>query len=179
MEYNGTLGDLQMRNQEFCRKDAPWQVTLVLDNLRSAYNVGNIFRLAEALQCEVIACGATPAPPHPVLAKTAMGTDRMVRCRIAPDAAEAVALLRAEGCGKVLAVECTPESVEAWQYEEYLMPLALVLGNEAHGIAPEVLASCDGAVSLPMFGKKSSINVGNAAAAVLYAVDAKIRRKCL
>ena len=179
MEYNGTSHDLQMQNHEFFRKDAPWAVTLVLDNLRSAYNVGNIFRLAEALQCEVIACGATPAPPHPVLAKTAMGTDRMVRCRVAPDALEAIALLRGEGCRQVLAAECTPESVEAWQYDDDRMPLALVLGNEAHGIAPEVLAACDGAVSLPMFGGKSSINVGNAAAAILYAMEAKFRRKCL
>ena len=127
----------------------------------------------------MIACGATPAPPHPVLAKTAMGTDRMVRCRVAPDALEAIALLRSEGCQQVLAAECTPESVEAWQYEDYRMPLALVLGNEAHGIAPEVLAACDGALSLPMFGGKSSINVGNAAAAILYAMEAKFRRKCL
>ena len=179
MEYNGTLPDLQMSNREFCGKDAPWQVTLVLDNLRSAYNVGNIFRLAEALRCDVIACGATPAPPHPVLAKTAMGTDRMVPCRIAPDALEAIRLLRAERCGRVLAVECTPGSVEAWRYRPEAMPLALVLGNEAHGIAPEVLAACDGAISLPMFGRKSSINVGNAAAAVLYALEAKFRRECL
>ena len=149
---------------------------MILDNLRSAYNVGNIFRLAEALELEVVACGSTPAPPHPVLAKTAMGTDRTVPCRVAPDAAAAVGLLRGEGFRRVLAVECVPDSLDAWEYDDYTMPLALVLGNEAHGISRPALELCDGAVSLPMFGKKSSINVGNAAAAVLYAVEAKTRR---
>lgn len=153
-----------------------WRVTLVLDNLRSAHNVGNIFRLAEALELDVVACGCTPAPPHPVLAKTAMGTDRTVPCRIAPDAAAAIAMLRAGNCRQVLAVECTGESVEAWAFDDYRMPLALVLGNEAHGVSAAALAACDGVIALPMFGAKASINVGNAAAAVLYAIEAKTRR---
>ena len=153
-----------------------WSVTLVLDNLRSAYNVGNIFRLAEALRLDVIACGCTPAPPHPVLAKTAMGADRMVCCTVASDAATAIAMLRAGNCRQVLAVECTENSVEAWAFDDYRMPLALVLGNEAHGVSAAALAACDGAIALPMFGAKASINVGNAAAAVLYALEAKTRR---
>lgn len=57
------------------------KICLILDRLRSAHNTGNIFRIAEALGAEIIACGYTPAPPHPKLAKTAMGADRMVRCR--------------------------------------------------------------------------------------------------
>ena len=97
-------------------KRSDWRVALILDNLRSAYNVGNIFRLAEALELEVVACGSTPAPPHPVLAKTAMGTDRTVPCRVAPDAAAAVGLLRGEGFRRVLAVECVPDSLDAWEY---------------------------------------------------------------
>ena len=152
------------------------EIHLVLDRLRSAYNVGNIFRIAEAVgACEVIACGYTAAPPHPKLEKTAMGADRLVPCRKAACSADAVRMLRAEGVGCIVAAEVAPgRSVFAWNYP-YTFPLALVLGNEALGIAPETLELCDGIVELPMFGRKESINVGNAAAAILYAVIAKTR----
>ena len=117
------------------------KICLILDRLRSAHNTGNIFRIAEAVGAEIIACGYTPAPPHPKLARTAMGTDQMVRCRVLPDACSAIRQLRSEGYRQI-------------------------------GVSPEALAEVDGLVSLPMFGKKSSINVGNAAAAILYAVVA-------
>ena len=84
-----------------------WDLTLILDNLRSAHNVGNIFRIAEALQLKIIACGYTPCPPHPVLAKTAMECDRLVDCRSAASAAEAINLVRSEGCSLVLALDAT------------------------------------------------------------------------
>ncbi len=148
-------------------------ITLVLDRLRSAYNTGNIFRIAEAVGArEIIACGYTPAPPHPKLQKTAMGTDTMVPCRHFESSLEAVQQLRREGCAQILAVETLPESCFVWDME-YHMPLALVFGNEALGIAEETINACDATISLPMFGRKASINVGNCAAAVLYAIIAK------
>jgi len=149
-------------------------IILVLDRLRSAHNTGNIFRIAEAIGArEIIACGYTPAPPHPKLARTAMGADKLVRCRHADTALTAIRLLREEGTAEILAAEWAPgRSVPAWQ-RDYRFPLAIVFGNEALGIAPEALAAVDGLVSLPMTGVKSSINVGNAAAAILYAVLAR------
>ena len=152
------------------------EIHLVLDRLRSAYNVGNIFRIAEAVGAkEVVACGYTPSPPHPKLEKTAMGADKLVPCRKAETSADAVRMLRAEGVKCVVAAEVVPgRSVFAWDFD-YRFPMALVLGNEALGIAPETLELCDGIVELPMFGRKESINVGNAAAAILYAIVAKTR----
>ena len=152
------------------------KICLVLDRLRSAHNTGNIFRIAEAVGCcEIVACGYTPAPPHPKLAKTAMGADRLVPCRVMPDSASAVRALRAEGYRQILAADFVPgRSRFAWELE-YQFPLALVFGNEALGILPETLELADGVVELPMFGEKSSINVGNAAAAILYAVVAVSR----
>lgn len=149
-----------------------WDVTLILDNLRSAHNVGNVFRIAEALQLKIIACGYTPSPPHPVLAKTAMECDKSVPCTTAVSAAEAIRQLRSGNCRMILALEHNSESVEVWKFSPLAMPLALVLGNEAHGVSPEALALCDQAVELPMLGEKASINVGNAAAAALYALYA-------
>lgn len=148
-------------------------ITLVLDRLRSAHNTGNIFRIAEAIGAkEIIACGYTPAPPHPKLEKTAMGTDTMVSCRTAESSLDAVKMLRQEGCKQILAAETGPNSHLAWEFN-YEFPLALVLGNEALGISEETLAKCDAIISLPMYGTKASINVGNACAAIVYAILAK------
>jgi tRNA G18 (ribose-2'-O)-methylase SpoU len=153
-------------------------LVIVLDRLRSAHNVGNIFRLAEALGAEIIGCGATPMPPHPKLERTAMGTDKTVPFRTVPEAADAIRLLRQEGFKTILAAEPGggTES-EAWR-REYLPPVAVIFGNEALGVHPEALRMVDGLVSLPMKGDKASINVSNAAAAVMYAVEASLRRNC-
>ena len=148
------------------------EITLVLDRLRSAFNTGNIFRLADAAGVkEVICCGYTPAPPHPRLEKTAMGADRWVKSRSVDDTLEAVMQLKKEGVS-VVAVETAEHAEYVWDHS-FRFPLALVLGNEALGIDPRVLAQCDGVVSLPMAGAKTSVNVGNCAAAVLYAILGK------
>jgi tRNA G18 (ribose-2'-O)-methylase SpoU len=154
------------------------EITIVLDRLRSAHNTGNIFRIADAIAAkEIICCGYTPAPPHPKLAKTAMGTDQTVKFRQFDNSEDAVKSLRLEGVKQILAVESGPQGICAWE-KEYVFPLALVFGNEALGISTETIQACDGIVNLPMFGMKSSINVGNCAAAVLYAVVAKGSGNC-
>ena len=137
------------------------EIHIVLDRLRSAHNVGNIFRLADAVGAkEVICCGYTAA-----------GADRTVPFRSFPTAAEAVAELKRGGCSAV-AVETLENARDAWAFD-YPEKIALVFGNEALGISPEALELCDAAVSLPMFGTKVSINVGNCAAVVLYMIVAK------
>lgn len=142
------------------------QLILVLDNLRSAHNTGNIFRIAEAVGAGIAACGYTPCPPHPKLAKTAMGSENMVECEHFASSREAVAELRKRGY-HIYAAE--PGGEEAFG-ADYRFPMALVLGNEALGVAPETLEQCDSIVSLPMLGEKVSVNVGNAAAAICYAI---------
>ena len=148
------------------------EIHIVLDRLRSAHNVGNIFRLADAVGAkEVVCCGYTAAPPHPKLVKTAMGADKTVPFRSFPTAADALRERKAEGC-KAGAVETLETACDAWKFD-YPEKIALVLGNEALGISPDALELCDAAVSLPMFGTKVSINVGNCAAVVLYMIVAK------
>lgn len=151
------------------RQNMEKKITIVLDRLRSAHNVGNIFRIAEAVGADIIGCGYTPLPPHDKLAKTAMGTDLTVKSAHCENSCEAVRMLKAQGYRMVLAVESGFEEKLAWECD-YEFPLALIFGNEALGIDPEAIKLCDGVVSLPMFGDKASINVGNSAAAVLYAV---------
>ncbi|HBM15520.1 MAG TPA: RNA methyltransferase [Lentisphaeria bacterium] len=151
------------------------QISIILDRLRSAHNTGNIFRLADAVGAyEVIACGYTPCPPHPKLTKTAMGSEKYVKCRHFESSLEAVRVLRNENYRMILAVETGENSVCAWQ-KDYLFPLALIFGNEALGVDKDTVSECDGIIGLPMLGKKISINVGNCAAAVLYSVLARER----
>lgn len=145
---------------------------IVLDRLRSAHNVGNIFRLAEALGAEIIGCGSTPLPPNPKVIRTAMGTDTTVPFRSVPEAADAIRLLRREGVVQILAAEPGEGDCEAWK-RDYNFPLAVIFGNEALGVHPEAVKMSDGFISLPMLGSKASINVSNAAAAILYAVASR------
>lgn len=153
------------------------QIAIVLDRLRSAHNTGNIFRLADAVGArELLCCGYTPAPPHPKLEKTAMGTDKTMPSRVFPSACDAIAALRSEGYAMVVAAEAVPGSPCAWDFD-YKFPLAVVFGNEALGVSQDALDACDAVVSLPMLGVKSSINVGNCAAVVLYAILANARAK--
>ena len=148
------------------------EITLVLDRLRSAFNTGNIFRLADAIGVtEVLCCGYTPAPPHPRLEKTAMGADHWVKSRSIGDTLDAIRTLKGQGFS-IVAAEVSSRAKYVWDYP-FHFPLALVFGNEAWGVDPQVLAECDGVVSLPMAGTKTSVNVANCAAAVLYSIVEK------
>ncbi len=105
-----------------------------------------------------------------------MGSEKMVPCRHFETSLDAIRALRAEGYRQILAAEPGENSVDAWD-AEYQFPLAIVFGNEALGIAEETLAAVDGFIGLPMLGRKASINVGNSAAAILYAIVAKYRKR--
>ncbi|MCF7853409.1 MAG: RNA methyltransferase [Candidatus Pacebacteria bacterium] len=143
-------------------------LTVVLDRLRSAFNVGNIFRLADAVRAErVITCGYTASPPHPKLAKTARGCDMLVPSSYHQDATEAIAQLKDEGY-RTYAVETVAGAPPVWSWKPRF-PAAVLLGNEALGITKEALTHCDECVQVPCYGVKNSINVANCAAVVLYA----------
>lgn len=143
-------------------------ITIVLDNIRSLYNVGSIFRTADAVRAqEVILCGYTPAPPRPEIEKTALGATESVPWCVRRSALEAVAELRHRGL-RIFAVELTDESRPYDRLTPADFPAAFIFGNEIVGIQPEVLACCDAALAIPMYGAKHSLNVAVAAGIVLY-----------
>ncbi len=151
-------------------------VVVVLDTLRSAYNTGNIFRLAEAVQAQAIyACGYTPCPPHAKLAKTARGCDKTVPCRHFDQATEALGELKAQGY-TIYGVDTVVGAQCYWE-ADLRFPAAFVLGNEALGISPGALALCDAFLQLPACGRKNSINVGNCAGVVLFDALRQYRRQ--
>ncbi len=135
----------------------------VLDNLRSAFNVGSIFRTCDILRVKgLFLCGYTACPPHAKLEKTALGTIDYVPWRYFESADDAVAYLQDQGIA-VWAAETTSGSVP---YAQALFPneLAIVLGNEALGVSRGVLDRCDGVVEIPTRGYKNSLNVASACA---------------
>ena len=158
---------LRSGDSEEARQEQMLPVMIVLDNLRSAYNVGNIFRAAEATRAAgIVTCGYTATPPHVKLQKTARGCDELVPCEHFESTAEAIVSLRSRGM-KVYAVETVENSRMYWD-APMDFPCAFVLGNEALGINQNALELCDGFISLPALGRKNSINVGNCAAVILF-----------
>jgi tRNA G18 (ribose-2'-O)-methylase SpoU len=133
-------------------------VTVILDNLRSAFNVGSVFRTADgALVEKVVTCGYTAHPPHAKLEKTALGTLASVPWEHRPSAADAARDMRGRGV-PVVALETTSRSCPLWEFH-FPLPVCLLLGNEALGVSPEALALADEIVEIPCFGYKNSINV--------------------
>jgi 23S rRNA (guanosine2251-2'-O)-methyltransferase len=158
--------DSELPPEEFARLPRR-PIHIVLDNLRSAFNVGSIFRLADAARAaEVIPCGYTAHPPHHKLEQTSLGTTDSVPWRRFDDTVSALTDLKANGI-QLVAVE-TARGASPYHHFEYSFPLALVLGNEALGVSEDALKMCDAVVEIPVFGYKNSINVATAAGIVLY-----------
>lgn len=144
-------------------------VHAVLDNLRSAFNVGSIFRTSDAGAVERLhLCGLTAFPPNPKLVKTALGAHDYVPWTHHATTADAIASLHAQGI-PCIAVEVAENAIPHTAFD-WPKPAALVFGNEVWGIKPETLALCDAVVSIPMRGHKNTINVATAFGVVLFEV---------
>jgi len=144
-------------------------IVLILDNVRSAFNTGSLFRTGEtAGVAEIVTCGITPTPPHPKLRKTALSSVEAVPCRHFDDTLAAVADLKARGY-KVVVMETTAKS-QVYTDVAYTDKVALVLGNEVMGVDTRVMEAADLIVEIPTFGVKNSLNVASAAPIVLFEV---------
>jgi tRNA G18 (ribose-2'-O)-methylase SpoU len=142
---------------------------VVLDNLRSAFNVGSIFRTADAAAVERIhLCGHTAHPPNKKLEKTALGALDYVPWTYHPDAFTAIRALQHEGI-PCIAVEVAANAIFHTSLE-WPKPVAVVFGNEVVGISPEALRHCDGVVRIPMRGYKNTINVATAFGVIVYEI---------
>lgn len=142
-------------------------VHIVLDNLRSAYNVGSIFRTADAAAVEHIhLTGMSAHPPHVKLEKTALGALDYVPWTYHERTRDALERLAADGIPRV-AIEVTDRAVPLHAFD-WPRPVAIMFGNEVTGIHPRNLARCEAVVKIPMAGYKNSMNVATAAGVVLY-----------
>ena len=165
------MDDLNRKSVEEFKRSEKTPVIAVLENIRSAYNVGSVFRTADAFLLESIQlCGYTPQPPHRDIQKTALGATETVSWKYVKQAEDAVRDLKQAGYA-VFAVEQTEKSIPLHQFPE-LMPerFALVFGNEVSGVEDPVLILCDGSIEIPQLGMKHSLNISVAAGIVFWEI---------
>lgn len=155
-----SLDELHRLSVDQFQTESKFPITLVLDNIRSLYNVGSAFRTADAFRLEkIILCGITGTPPHREIEKSALGATRSVAWSHEEDAASAVQKLKVDGY-RIVAAEQTTESVPLQQFRySGQEKLAIVFGNEVNGVSVPVLDLADTAIEIPQFGTKHSLNV--------------------
>jgi tRNA G18 (ribose-2'-O)-methylase SpoU len=146
-------------------------VIAVLENVRSAYNVGSVFRTSDAFLLEAVyLTGYTACPPHKEIKKTALGAEDTVTWQHFPSANEAIEQLKSNDY-TVFAVEQVFNSISLENLQlNPTQKIAVVLGNEVTGVEESTLALCDGTIEIPQLGMKHSLNIATAAGVVLWEI---------
>ena len=146
-------------------------IYLVLDNVIDTYNIGSLFRLADAIAAEKIyICGDTEYPPSSRIHKAAVGTEEWVPWEKAETTTEVLKKLRTKGVQIVAVEQSSLSTMYSVLSTKVKFPVAIVVGNETDGIGKDVLKLADVVVELPMFGVNKSFNVWGSAAVVAYKV---------
>lgn len=169
------------KNSKYLRKNTPKEgdlkdikrnpIYFVLDNVLDTYNIGSIFRLADAVAAEKIyICGQSEYPPSSRIHKAAVGTEEWVKWEKKDNVLEVIQVLKAKGI-QIVAIEQDKRSIPLTLLSTHLQtPIALVVGHETDGVSREALDMADLIVELPMFGINNSLNVWGSLAIVSYKV---------
>ncbi len=170
-----SMDELGRVSTEEFKEQEKTPLVVVLDNVRSMYNVGSLFRTCDGFAVEALyLCGITACPPHKEISKTALGATESVCWKHFDSTVEAVNDLKAQGY-TVLAVEQVDTSTLLQDYEPSADGrIAIVLGNEVFGVDDDVLDLCDGALEIPQAGTKHSFNVSVAGAIVIWELFRKL-----
>ena len=151
--------DLQRINIEEFKTAKKTKITIVLDNIRSALNVGSVFRTADAFLIEnIILCGITACPPNKDIRKVALGATNSVRWEYSNNTLESVSQLIKKGY-YIVAVEQTDKSTILNNFKLPEKPIVIIMGNEVNGVDQKVIDSCDEVIEIPQFGTKHSLNI--------------------
>ena len=163
------LQELNRLSVEAYRRAGKFPLVLVLDNVRSGLNVGSVFRTADAFALErLLLCGITSTPPHREILKTAIGATESVSWSYRESTLAAIVELRKEGYA-IWAVEQAEGSRSLSGFTPQPdMKYALVLGNEVRGVDQQVMDRVDGALEVPQFGTKHSLNIAVCAGVVCW-----------
>ena len=166
------ITELQRLSVDEFKQSSKMPLVVVLDDVRSMYNVGSVFRTSDAYRVECIyLCGITGCPPHAEIHKTALGAEDSVDWLYFESAEDAVEDLKRRGY-KVFAVEQAEGSIGFPLPDDFMSDLptgyAVVVGNEVKGVKQEVIDRCDGCIELPQYGTKHSLNVATTAGIVIW-----------
>lgn len=148
-------------------------VVVLLDSIRSSYNVGSVFRTSDGAMIEKLyLCGYTPAPPVKDIMKTALGATESVEWEWVKDPVEVVQKYKAKGY-KIASLELTDTSLEYSELTKEIFPLLFIIGNEITGVNQTLLDLCDFTVEIPQYGIKQSLNVAVAYGISIYEIRKK------
>ncbi len=166
-----SMSELNRLTPEEFKRSKKTPVIAVLENIRSAYNVGSVFRTADAFLLESIyLIGYTAQPPHKEIKKTALGAEETVEWHYFADTKSAIEELKKNGY-KVFAVEQVVNSISL---ENLTLnndeKIAVIFGNEVSGVEQENILLCDGCIEIPQLGMKHSLNIATAAGVVLWEI---------
>ena len=149
-------------------------VAVLLENVRSMYNVGSFFRTADAVALEKLYLGGfTSFPPKKEISKTALGAEDRVAWEHSTESLQLAAQISSKGY-ELAAIETSPRAVDLFDWVPRF-PVCLVFGHEVDGVTPELLERCDSFVRIPMLGSKFSLNVATAGGVALYELLRKYR----
>jgi len=163
-----SMMELDRPDVEQFKKSDKNQIIVVLDNVRSALNVGSFFRTCDGFAVETLfLTGITACPPNREIQKTAIGATESVSWEYRENIVDAVTKIKAAGY-KVWGVEQTNQSVMLDRIEMEDQKIALVFGNEVDGLSEEILPILDGCIEIPQFGTKHSLNVAVCGGIVLW-----------
>ncbi len=158
----------RMNVEEF-KASEKMPLVVVLDDVRSMYNVGSVFRTSDAFRVEAIClCGITARPPHAEIHKTALGAEDSMEWRYFEHTIDAVEALKAKGYYVFSIEQCEGSTMLQNLKTEPGRRYAIVLGNEVKGVKQEVVDRCDGCIEVPQFGTKHSLNVASTAGIVIW-----------
>ena len=171
-----SMDELNRKTVEEFKRSHKTPVIAVLENIRSAYNVGSVFRTADAfLLEEIYITGYTCVPPHKEIKKTALGAEETVTWKHFANAAEAIRSLKQNGY-KIYAVEQALNS-QRLQLVDFTSneKIAVIFGNEVTGVEQETILLCDGCIEIPQLGTKHSLNISVSAGIVVWDLFKKMK----
>lgn len=173
-----SMSDLNRITPEEFKNSEKMPVVIVLDDVRSAYNVGSIFRTADAFRISgIYICGISARPPHKDISKTALGATESVEWKYFQDVQVAVKSLKDNGY-RVYAIEQVDESISLDQFQpEKESKIAIIFGHEVFGVKEGLFPIIDGCIEIPQFGTKHSFNVAISAGIVLWELAKKLKIK--
>jgi 23S rRNA (guanosine2251-2'-O)-methyltransferase len=160
--------DLQRINIEAFKKAEKTPITIVLDNVRSALNVGSVFRTSDAFLIEnIILCGITAQPPNKEIRKAALGSTDSVNWEYIKNTTDAVKQLIKDGY-HVVGIEQADKSTQLNEFELPKKPIAIILGNEVNGVDQQAIDLCNEVIEIPQFGTKHSLNIAVTSGIVIW-----------
>jgi 23S rRNA (guanosine2251-2'-O)-methyltransferase len=169
--------ELERKTVADFKSAAKTPVILILDDIRSLYNIGSVFRTADAFLIEKIyLCGITATPPHKEIQKTALGATETVAWEYQKEVETAIEKLQHEGW-KIYAVE----QVEGATFLNSFHPqpnerYALIFGNEVYGVSQKAIEQCEGCIEIPQLGTKHSLNIAVSTGIVVWDIFQKMKQ---